>query len=407
MDKSIASDFQYVLNHFREMGERIDSSSEVYNCLCRTLPSKIESIVSSSDNYVIKASAGMTNTADCPWLAIMNKSITRTTQKGLYVCYLFKKDMSGLYITLNQGIKNFATLYGKKKYENARIVADYFCTQIGNVSFSSEIIDLGAEKSTRGYGYGKATVIQKYYQSGKLDNNAMLGDLREIMSIYDDISKHMETSSYDTVIKSVLSESDNHLIKADEAIELIKNAVDPDDDMPFGFYRELKEVTPKVDKSNRYRRITNPPITKIDYIKKASKDKRIGNLGEQLVMSYEIERLNKLGLERYADKVYWASLESDAFGYDIISYDIDEKGKVKEIKIEVKTTSSKVDTDFYVTRNELEKSKELGNNYCVYRIYDVNGEEPKFYKAFGPIENNFDLDPITYLASYKYPVMNN
>lgn len=398
---SIALDLQYVLDHFIEMGKKVNSSTEVYKRLCKALPQKINTIIRNENVYKIDASAGTTNRAECPWIAIMNKNITISTQKGLYVCFLFKKDMSGLYLTLNQGIKNFEDLYKSKKYENARKVADYFCSQIGKVPFSAEKIDLGTEKNTRGYGYGKATIIQKYYQSGHLNDKTILEDLSRIMLIYEDISKHMETNSYDNVIKNVLSDSKNHLIKAEEAIELIKQAVDPDDDMPFGFFRELKEVSPKVDRTNRYKRITNPPVTKIDFIQKASKDKRIGNLGEQLVLSYEIDRLNKIGLEKYANKVFWAALESDAYGYDIISYDLDLNGKVREIKIEVKTTASKVDDDFYVTRNELEKSKEYGNDYCIYRIYDVRSKDPKFYKAFGPIEDNFNLDPITYRAWYK------
>ena len=44
---------------------------------------------------------------------------------------------------------------------------------------------------------------------------------------------------------------------------------------------------------------------------------------------------------------------------------------------------------------------ELKKNYCVFRIYDVNSQNPKFYKAFGQIEDNFILDPITYSARYK------
>ena len=44
---------------------------------------------------------------------------------------------------------------------------------------------------------------------------------------------------------------------------------------------------------------------------------------------------------------------------DIESYDIDSKGNVKNIRIEVKTTSSRVDTEFFVSKNEVETSIEL------------------------------------------------
>ena len=131
------------------------------------------------------------------------------------------------------------------------------------------------------------------------------------------------------------------------------------------------------------------------------RDARTGLLGEQMVIQYEQERLSNLGLEEYAEKVRWVSSESDSYGYDILSYTVLPDGSVKELYIEVKATTSKVDTVFYVSRNEVEKSNIYADRYCVYRIYDANSMSPKFYKAFGRIEDNFILDPITYMARYK------
>ena len=148
-------------------------------------------------------------------------------------------------------------------------------------------------------------------------------------------------------------------------------------------------------------RITNPKSTKIDYIHKTKHDAEIGLLGEELVISFEKERLNKLMLEEYSEKIKWISKESDAFGYDIESYDIDKDGNVFPIKIEVKTTSSKVDNEFYVTKNELNVSKFYKNCYFIYRVYDVNSQFPKLYRVSGSIDQNFVLDPVTYMARYK------
>ena len=35
-------------------------------------------------------------------------------------------------------------------------------------------------------------------------------------------------------------------------------------------------------------------------------------------------------------------------------------------------------------------------------VYD--SENPKFYRAFGAIEDNFILDPVTWMARYRFPI---
>ena len=70
------------------------------------------------------------------------------------------------------------------------------------------------------------------------------------------------------------------------------------------------------------------------------------------------------------------------FGAALIeSFDVDERDKVYPIKIEVKTTASKADTEFFVTKNELEVSKEYKKSYFIYRVYDAKGLFPKFYRV--------------------------
>ena len=397
--------FQYVMDHYDEVGPRVDSTTEVYKTLCKDIPEYLRGLIEDPDTYIIKGSMGAANKADCPWVAIMDKNITHSTKKGLYVAFLFDKDLNSFYLTLTQGITNFEELFGRKKYDNAEKVSQYFVSQIQDVSFVSEPIDLGVDRGTLGYGYAKCTVIQKHYYSGNFNDLILEADLSEVMAIYKQITMHMDTASYDQVIKSVLADEDIHTTAVDEAIEEIKKAVDPYEDIPYGFYRKLSEVPPKVDRSTKFRKITHPNVGKIDYLKKARKDAEAGLLGEELVLQYEKDRLAREDMHEYVDRIKWVAQESDRYGYDIISYNRDTLGKVKEIKIEVKTTTSKVDTEFFVSKNELEKSHEYAETYCVYRVYDVKSEHPKFYRAFGALEDNFILDPVTYMARYRFPTV--
>ena len=309
--------------------------------------------------------------------------------------------MSGFYLALNQGITNFENLYGREKYIKAEKVCDYFRSEITDTTFSKDPIFLGTKVGSLGYGYEKATVIQAYYPSHSFSEAILEKDLLEMVEIYDSIVKHFDSNSYDTVIQRVLAYDTDKRIPAEKAMEKIREVVDPDNDLPFGFNRTLQEVDPFVDRDNKYTRITSPKTGKIDYIKKALKDAKTGLLGEKMVLQYEQDRLTELGLEEYAERIRWVSDESDSYGYDVLSYNQMPNGTVKELYIEVKATSSKVDTAFYVSKNEVETSKKLANQYCVYRLYDVNALKPKFYKAFGKIEDNFILDPVTYMARYK------
>lgn len=393
--------FQYVLDNYNNGEKKVNGASKLYDELINKIPQELNNILSRND-FKIKASMGNGNKAEIPWVAIMNRNITDTTTYGLYIVYLFKKDMSGFYITLNQGITNFDRLYKSKKYDNALKVANYFKSQVeGESSFSSNEIHLGAKKGKLGYGYEKANVLSKYYSSGNLTDSLMKKELLELVDVYDFIVNHMNTRDYDKIIKDTLADDENDIIYADEALTMLKEAIDPDNELPFGFIRELQETDPTAGRTHKFEKITKPKMRKIDYEKKAKRDAKVGKLGETLALSYEQNRLTDLGRSDLAQKVRWVSVESDSYGYDIESFDIDSKGNIKNIKIEVKTSFSRVDTEFFVSKNEVEKSVELKKNYCVFRIYDVNSQRPKFYKAYGQIEDNFILDPITYAARYK------
>lgn len=132
----------------------------------------------------------------------------------------------------------------------------------------------------------------------------------------------------------------------------------------------------------------------VDYTKKDELYRGIGLLGEEWVITYEKERLAKLGVSH---KVIHTSVEEgDGKGYDIES--VEDDG-VTPRYIEVKTTTGGVSQPFYYTDNELRYSDLHSEHYYVYRVYgfinarkqaelliikgnlkDLNGK-PTVYKA--------------------------
>ena len=53
--------------------------------------------------YLVKKSGVAVNLPVIPWISILNPELTKTTQAGLYIVYLYSADMSKLFLSMNQG----------------------------------------------------------------------------------------------------------------------------------------------------------------------------------------------------------------------------------------------------------------------------------------------------------------
>jgi hypothetical protein len=112
-------------------------------------------------------------------------------------------------------------------------------------------------------------------------------------------------------------------------------------------------------------------VSIINHIQNSKENKRIGDLGELFVMQLERGKLINANKPKLAKKVAHHAIDKgDGLGYDVLSFD--EKGN--EMFIEVKSTKGSKNTPFYITRNELERSKQEQEKYFIYRIYNFNDE---------------------------------
>jgi hypothetical protein len=137
-----------------------------------------------------------------------------------------------------------------------------------------------------------------------------------------------------------------------------------------------KNVNPKKDKVVLKGSFTN-------YIENEKENKRIGDLGELLVLQHEQEKLKSFGIKKQPE--HQSKSKGDGLGFDILSYN--EKGE--EIFIEVKTTVRNYDTPFFITRNELEKSKQDSDKFFLYRLYefDDTNNTANYYERKGNLSD--------------------
>jgi len=384
------------INGFKN-AERIDPN---YDVITHQLPMAINMQFPMRRDLLVAGSCGIGQKTDFPWVAIFNKNITSSAKRGLYIVYLYKKDMSGFYLTLNQGITYFADTFKRKKYEYARKVANYFKDEIGDEYFDKGDIDLGGTTGTLGLGYQETNIISKYYAKGAFTTEELEQDLKRMLAIYDELVGVLgeDNFDYNSAINKIVYDLNDSFETAEEAIDNIKRAIASPTDL--NVVRTLRYVEPKEKRTKKYAKIrTGVPVKKIDYIEKAKAEMEVGQLGEMLALQFERERLIKEGFNDLANKVRHVSIISDAYGYDIESYQLIGL-KMEKIYIEVKTTTNKLDVEFPVSKNEVLTSNEKKGRYCIFRIYDAKSVNPSFYKVFGKIEDNFELDPVSYLARY-------
>ena len=137
-----------------------------------------------------------------------------------------------------------------------------------------------------------------------------------------------------------------------------------------------------------------------DYALKESKNRKLGLVGEELVLKYEKESLISLGKEDLAEKVIHTSqVEGDGAGYDIKSFN--EDGSIKYI--EVKTTRGNINTDFYMSPRELRFAELNKDSFCLYRVFDLQKRtnNGKFFLFNGDINNSFNKIPTGFRLSKK------
>lgn len=136
--------------------------------------------------YVVTGSVGQGNWAAVPWLAIMNKDITTSTQRGYYIVYLFSEDMERLYLTLAQGVTETTKEEMQKIKEEIR--EQIHMSQ--QVKKDDEIF-LGTSSKAKGYANSTAAYIA--YDVNKMPSEKeLVEDLEEMLRYYEGFIAYKE-----------------------------------------------------------------------------------------------------------------------------------------------------------------------------------------------------------------------
>ncbi|MFA7325715.1 MAG: DUF3883 domain-containing protein [Candidatus Kapaibacterium sp.] len=117
-----------------------------------------------------------------------------------------------------------------------------------------------------------------------------------------------------------------------------------------------------------------------DYTAQHKTSKRLGDLGENFVLSLETYKLSTAGIEATPKRM------KDGDGYDFESFDTDGN----KIYIEVKTTTGGITSPFFISDNEMQFLKDT-NNAIIYRVFN-----------FDPQNMNGEIFKLTYQDLIQY-----
>ncbi|MDT3498299.1 DUF3578 domain-containing protein [Bacillus toyonensis] len=163
------------------------------------------------EKYSVEGSVGKTKWAYTPWISIFDKEITQTAQKGFYVVYLFRKDLKGFYLSLNQGTKHIEKKYnGQKPRGKMRKIAESLRGDLiyNKEQFPLEEINLAADNPNP-KNYMAAHICGKYYDASNIPSDQKLfSDLNELLAVYSQLKSLMMGKSIEEMHDFYLQEEE-------------------------------------------------------------------------------------------------------------------------------------------------------------------------------------------------------
>ena len=136
---------------------------------------------------------------------------------------------------------------------------------------------------------------------------------------------------------------------------------------------------------------------KVDFAARDEANRQLGRSGEHWVLGFEQQRLRDAGTPELFERVDWVSDHlGDGAGYDILSYDSTDRPRY----IEVKTTHGAHASPFILSRNELDFSKEAGDAFHLYRVFQFRAG-PRLYILRGDVSAQMHLEPLDFRASFR------
>jgi 5-methylcytosine-specific restriction protein A len=180
-----------VLSEYHAATQEGFTQHPLANYIRRELRDSIALAAGENERLLFKGSAGQGNWARGPWIGIFDKLVTASAQSGYYPVYLFREDMTGLYLSLNQGMTEAKKLYKSDAKTALKSRAANFRAMLGKeiADYPELSIDLRPSDPANDTAfYEAANICAKFYSRGHLPNEAQLiADLTNMIRLYESL----------------------------------------------------------------------------------------------------------------------------------------------------------------------------------------------------------------------------
>jgi hypothetical protein len=133
--------------------------------------------------HVVAASRGQGRFAEIPWAGIRRKDVAPTFREGIYVIYLFRGDMTGVYLSIALGVEELASALPKDTTVDTviRRIRERLPSPTG---FTGDQIDLRGRLKLAEM-YERAVVWSRFYHGKAVPEEPILvRDLQNALACY-------------------------------------------------------------------------------------------------------------------------------------------------------------------------------------------------------------------------------
>ncbi|MFT6908553.1 MAG: hypothetical protein ACJAS1_005255 [Oleiphilaceae bacterium] len=381
--KELANEWPAYLSNVTE-----DKHHNAYKLINEYLREDLREITQKQSYYKIDSSGGAGNITSGPWFATFDTRVTSSSQNGFYVVFLFSIDMQRLVLELGFGTTQFTKFYGENKSTLAKIRAaavhlqttvsglvDNFDDQSFTKRLDRRESDLSTKPTNRlQIGYEKASIFNISYDIDTIETSTIIDDYHNLLELYK------------SIVESGLVPISTELLISTLDTNELGNSIREPEVQP---YEPGKRTAPKT-KGN-----SNTSSNAGSY---SQNSKKIGDLGEQVVLEYEKSKLKGLNRSDLAEKIVHEEAQNRRPGWDITSFN--EHGEV--MRIEVKSSIGSTINDLILTANEWNAANNYKDSYYLYLVTDLKpNKTPRIEVIKDPQsilnEGKFNID----VASYK------